>query len=414
MPYWIRDQEGRLVRIENPQDTSWISGNPNAYLSMRDRMHPPRMSAPSCIVPPLEQLIIRPHIVPLLPNFHGMESENPYAHIKEFEEVCNTFREGGASIDLMRLKLFPFTLKDKAKIWLNSLRPRSIRNWVDLQAEFLKKFFPTHKTNGLKRQISNFSAKENEKFYESYESIQACQMMEELLGQVKARILDVYKLEFQVETRAQAKRRKEEKQANPFLHNIYHFKDLKSKSNASNHARFGAEMRKICFSKYGCYVMAWMQSHENFSHRKLLDFYPLVISYKLLEGEVFNSKFCINPTNGLKRQILNFSAKEKEKFYECWERYMEAINACPHHGFDTWLLVSYFYNGMSSLMKQLLETICGGDFMIVREMFGDQANVIGQFKPNNNASYGNTYNSNWRNHPNFSWKPKPPQYTQPT
>nr|CAN82426.1 hypothetical protein VITISV_043782 [Vitis vinifera] len=43
-------------------------------------------------------------------------------------------------------------------------------------------------------------------------------------------------------------------------------------------------------------------------------------------------------TNGLKRQISNFSVKENEKFYECWERYMEAINACPHHGFDTWLL----------------------------------------------------------------------------
>ncbi|RVW21272.1 hypothetical protein CK203_107342 [Vitis vinifera] len=127
-------------------------------------MHPPRMSAPSCIVPPTEQLVIRPHIVPLLPTFHGMESENPYAHIKEFEDVCNTFREGGASIDLMRLKLFPFTLKDKAKIWLNSLRPRSIRTWTDLQAEFLKKFFLLTETNGLKRQISNFSAKENEKF----------------------------------------------------------------------------------------------------------------------------------------------------------------------------------------------------------------------------------------------------------
>ncbi|RVW36200.1 hypothetical protein CK203_100375 [Vitis vinifera] len=36
-------------------------------------------------------------------------------------------------------------------------------------------------------------------------------------------------------------------------------------------------------------------------------------------------------------------------------RYMEAINACHHHGFDTWLLVSYFYDGMSSSMKQLLE-----------------------------------------------------------
>ena len=380
MPYWIRDQEGRLVRIENPQDTELDicvnimdpqdqnsqqgqGGNPNAYLSMRDRMHPPRMSAPSCILPPLEQLVIRPHIVPLLPTFHGMESENPYSHIKEFEEVCNTFREGGASIDLMRLKLFPFTLKDKAKIWLNSLRPRSIRNWVDLQAEFLKKYFPTHRTNGLKRQISNFSAKEN------------------------------------------------------------------------------------------------------------------------------------------------------EKFHECWERYMEAINACPHHGFDTWLLVSYFYDGMSSSMKQILETMCGGDFMsknpeeamdflsyvsevtrgwdkpnsremgrmkapvnpkggmymlsedmdmkakvatiarrleelelkkmhevqaifetqahvmpcticqscdhvvdecptmpVVREMLGDQANVVGTFRPNNNAPYGNTYNSSWRNHPIFSWKPRPPPY----
>ena len=30
----------------------------------------------------------------------------------------------------------------------------------------------------------------------------------------------------------------------------------------------------------------------------------------------------------------------------------------------------------------------------VREMFGDQVNVIGQFKSNNNASYGNTYNAN--------------------
>ena len=32
----------------------------------------------------------------------------------------------------------------------------------------------------------------------------------------------------------------------------------------------------------------------------------------------------------------------------------------------------------------------------MREMFGDC----------------NTYNSNWRDHPNFSWKPQPPQYHQ--
>ncbi|RVW33137.1 hypothetical protein CK203_094859 [Vitis vinifera] len=164
MPYWIRDQEGRLVRIENPQDT---------------------------------ELDICVNIMDPPP-----------------EDQNSQQGQGGRSFNrLDETQAIPFHFEGQAKIWLNSLRPRSIRNWVDLQAEFLKKNFPTHRTNGLKRQISNFSAKEN------------------------------------------------------------------------------------------------------------------------------------------------------EKFHECWERYMEAINACPHHGFDTWLLVSYFYDGMSSSMKQILETMCGGDFM---------------------------------------------------
>ncbi|RVW24612.1 hypothetical protein CK203_113839 [Vitis vinifera] len=120
-------------------------------------------------------MIIRSYLVPLLPQFHGMENENPYTHIKDFEEVCHTFQEGTTSIDLMRLKLFPFTLKDKAK---------------------------AHRTSGLKT----------------------------------------------------------------------------------------------------------------------------------------NFQFC---------------GYENEKFYACWERYMEVVNACPHHGFDTWMLVSYFYedHGMNLMEK---------------------------------------------------------------
>ena len=114
-----------------------VHRNPNVYKLIRDHIHPPRVSAPSCIVPPLEDIIIKPYIVPLLPTFHGMESENSYSHIWEFEEVCNTFKEDISNVDLMRLEFFPLTLKDKAKIWLNSLRPRTIRDWGDMQAEFL-------------------------------------------------------------------------------------------------------------------------------------------------------------------------------------------------------------------------------------------------------------------------------------
>ena len=340
--------------------------NPTTYRSMRDHIHPPRVSAPSCIIPPAEDVAVRPYLVPLLPTFHGMENENPYTHIRDFEEVCITFKEGAIDMDLLKLKAFPLTLEDKAKIWLNSLRPMTIKSWAELQAEFLKKFFSAHKTNNLKRQIYTFAALDN------------------------------------------------------------------------------------------------------------------------------------------------------ERFYQCWERFMETISACPHHGFDTWMLVNHFYGGMSPAMMQLLETMCGGDFLSkhpdeamdflnyvaetskgwdepnprevekmrpsahqrggifalseetemkeklttltrrleelemknqhevqavnelfashpacfncqsnsylgehcpvvpsVRDLMQEHAHVLGQHKPPTNAPYGNTYNPSWRNHPNLSWKPKPPAYAPP-
>ena len=189
MHHWDRGISGRLQRVSAPIEQSCEVSvyseqmdplpeelqsqqaalmNLTAYRSMRDHIHPSRVSAPSCIIPPAEDVAVRPYLVPLLPTFHGMENENPYSHIRDFEEVCITFKEGITDMDLLKLKLksFLLTLKDKAKIWLNSLRPRTIRNWDDLQAEFLKKFFSTTNTNSLKRQIYTYSAYDNEKFYQ--------------------------------------------------------------------------------------------------------------------------------------------------------------------------------------------------------------------------------------------------------
>ena len=49
----------------------------------------------------------------------------------------------------------------------------------------------------------------------------------------------------------------------------------------------------------------------------------------------------------------------------------------------------------------------------IRDMVVEQANAMGPYKPPSTAPYGNTYNPNWRNHPNLSWKPKPPPYVPP-
>ena len=101
-------------------------------------------------------------MIQLLPTFHGMESENPYSYVREFEEVCGTFPTEGDRLDTILLKLFPFSLKDKAKTWLYSLRPRTIGTLLEMQTEFFKKNFPILKTNSLKRQMTTFSQKDTE------------------------------------------------------------------------------------------------------------------------------------------------------------------------------------------------------------------------------------------------------------
>ena len=50
----------------------------------------------------------------------------------------------------------------------------------------------------------------------------------------------------------------------------------------------------------------------------------------------------------------------------------------------------------------------------VRDLMMEHANVVGQNKPSTNVPYGNTYNPNWGNHPNLSWKPKPSPYVPPS
>jgi hypothetical protein len=185
--------------------------------SMRDYLQPPRSSANSCIRLPEnanDAFSIKPGMFQHLPTFHGMESENPYQHLKDFEEYCMTCKEANQNEEIMKLKLFPFSLKDKGKLWLNSLRANSIPSWKELQQEFLKKFFPVHRTNALRRAISNFAPKEN------------------------------------------------------------------------------------------------------------------------------------------------------ESFYKCWERYNELLSACPHHGYETWSIVSFFYEALTPSLRTFVETMCNGEFLM--------------------------------------------------
>ena len=38
------------------------------------------------------------------------------------------------------------------------------------------------------------------------------------------------------------------------------------------------------------------------------------------------------------------------------------LNTCPHHGFETWRLVSHFYEGLTPRDRQMVEMMCNGTF----------------------------------------------------
>ena len=46
-------------------------------------------------------------------NFYGLENEDPYNYLNDFHAVCQTFKYEKFSDDDVKLRLFPFSLKDR-------------------------------------------------------------------------------------------------------------------------------------------------------------------------------------------------------------------------------------------------------------------------------------------------------------
>ena len=81
-----------------------------------------------------------------------------------------------------------------------------------------------------------------------------------------------------------------------------------------------------------------------------------------MQAEFLKKFFPTHKTNALKRQIQNFSQNSNEVFFQCWERFKDLLNSCPHHGFEKWRLISFFYEGLTPETEQFDETMYNGEF----------------------------------------------------
>jgi len=118
-----------MCNICDRSTTSWFIPIMANHVLLQDKFYPIRTSLPSCFrlsEANGNNFEVKPQFINTIPRFHGIESEDAYFFIWEFEEVCLMMRILQLEEDAVRLRFIPFALKDIAKKWLYSLLVGSI------------------------------------------------------------------------------------------------------------------------------------------------------------------------------------------------------------------------------------------------------------------------------------------------
>ena len=130
-------------------------------------------TTPTIVKPPIQanNFEIKSVAIQLLQQycqFDGLPDEDPHAHIQTFLEICQSFKNNGVSDEAIQMRLFHFSLRGKAKIWLQSLGPGALTTWDDTMKQFLDNYFPPSKTAKLRNDISSFTQQDEESMHDAW------------------------------------------------------------------------------------------------------------------------------------------------------------------------------------------------------------------------------------------------------
>ncbi|GKA82923.1 zinc finger, CCHC-type containing protein [Tanacetum coccineum] len=101
-------------------------------------------------------------------SFHGLRSEDPNQHLKDFLKLVDSLDLDGANRERTRLCLFQFSLRDQASNWLERLPAGSITTWEDLTTRFFVQFFSPRRTAKLRNDILMFQQHHGESLSEAW------------------------------------------------------------------------------------------------------------------------------------------------------------------------------------------------------------------------------------------------------
>ena len=97
--------------------------------------------------------------------FTGHPTEDPNEHLGRFLIMANTVKLNGVRPEVIKLHLFPFSLRDIVATWYESLPYGSVDTWEELVEAYLGRFCPLSRTSKRRREIIVFQQGEDESLY---------------------------------------------------------------------------------------------------------------------------------------------------------------------------------------------------------------------------------------------------------
>ena len=94
--------------------------------------------------------------------FSGHDNENPYHHLRLFEQLCSCLSIAGMAQETLRWKLFPFSFSERARQWYAHNVGKVNGEWEELRNRFCLAFFPISRIASLRKEILDFRQDEKE------------------------------------------------------------------------------------------------------------------------------------------------------------------------------------------------------------------------------------------------------------
>ena len=101
--------------------------------------------------------------------FTGHPTEDPNEHLGKFLRMENTVKLNGVRPEVIKLHLFPFSLRDIVAMWYESLPYDLVDTWEELVEAYLGRLFPPSLTSERRREIIVFQQGEDESLYTAWE-----------------------------------------------------------------------------------------------------------------------------------------------------------------------------------------------------------------------------------------------------